>query len=321
MIRSASVYTLEIDDLDAALSDIQAQLAQKLTLLTHTAGIIHCSGDFIESGVAAHISNSLPFPVVGSTTSSQAVNKTYGMFMLTLLVLTSDDVVFVPACTSGLTDDFNGAMAHSFPSQKDVPDMPLKMVLAFPPLKETIAGDSFVHAFENLCGSIPVFGAFAVEEEIMTYARHYVICNETCAQKEMSYLLIYGNVNPRFFISNVPQRSKALLAGKITSAEKNILHEVNGIRAIDYFKSIGFVQNDALKNGVEFIPFVLTLQDEDGNTTQFVRALTSFDANGSAVCRGYMYEAAELTIGSHTAADIITASRDTVTRINAAENA
>jgi len=311
MITSASLYTFEIDDHDKALEEIQAQLSEKLVLKKYTAGIIHCTVDYLESGVLTYICEALEFPVIGATTTSQAVNDKLGKLMLTIMVMTSDDVQFVPARTNGLTHGQFAAIEQSCPSDI-IPDLPLRLILAFPPLKDEYSGDTFVTAFESVYGNVPVFGALSIEEEIFTYTRNFTIYNGEYLENEVTYLLLYGDINPRFFITNVPQRSNLFKVGTITKAEGNIIHEIDGMKTVDFFEHIGYSLS-----GVGFVPLVLTLQDSPScEPSQFVRGLVEFDENGSALCRGKVYENAILTIGSNSVDDIIAASKNTTELLN-----
>ena len=209
---------------------------EKLVLKKYTVGILHCSADFAESGVVTHICEALPFPIVGSTTTSQAVNGKFGILMLTLMVMTSDDVRFAASHTTGLAEEKINSVEQSRPADV-VSDMPLKLIIAFPPLCEECSGDDFVTALEATYGNVPVFGAFSVEEELMTYERNATFFNGEIYTYEMTYLLVYGDINPRFIVSNVPERSALFQVGVITKAEGNILHEINGMRTIEFFKS------------------------------------------------------------------------------------
>ena len=315
MITSASLYTFEIDDHDKALDEIQSQLNEKLILKKYTAGILHCAADYVESGVVTHICEALGFPIVGTTTTSQAVNDKLGKLMLTIMVMTSDDVQFVPARTNGLINSQSDAIVQSRPADI-VSDLPLKLILAFPPLEGEFSGDTFVTAFESAYGNVPIFGSFSVEEEIFTYSRNCTIYNGECYQNEVTYLLLYGDINPRFFITNVPQRSNLFQVGKITKAEGNILYEIDGMRTVDFFTRIGYSLS-----GVGFVPLVLTLEDSiNAELSQFVRGIVEFDENGYASCRGEVYEGAVLTIGSNAADDIIAASKNTTELLNEEEN-
>lgn len=317
MIEAASLHTFEIDEPDIALAEIQRQLAEKLTLRRNTAGILQCDPEFITSGIVTRICQSLGFPIVGGTSAGQATNDAVGDLMLTLLVLTSDDVSFVAARTEGLAEDLFGATERSFQAARtSLGDSP-KVVFAFPPIIEAYAGDWYVEAFERLCGQTPVFGSLAVDDAITVYDRCATVCDGEIMAQEMAYLLISGEVSPRFFIATVPGASAMPETGVITHAEGNIVHKINGMRAIDFFESAGLAKDGVLRRGVDFVPFLMTLTNEDGSAQRpFVRALIRFDAQGSAVCRGTMYEGATFMIGSNSGADVLATTADTVARIN-----
>jgi len=321
MIRSASLYTFEIDDLDHALEDIQSQLNNNLTLLKNTAAILHCEPDFIESGVVAHICNALSFPIVGNTTIAQATNASDGVLMLSMLVFTSDDVLFIPVHTEGHSDDFWGSIQNSFLSAQPETSLPLKLILAYPPLFDKYPGDDYINAFQNLCGNVPIFGSVATEDEITIKVHSASICNGVSYTDEFSYLLVYGNVSPRFLISAVPQKSDLFEASVITKASSNILQEIDGLRTIDFFEQISLAKNGVLCDGIEFIPFILSLKKEDGSLSHsFVRAIMNLTEEGFAYCRGIMYENAVFSIGSNAASNIINSSKETTQLLNMESN-
>ena len=321
MIKSMVLHTFEANDPAIALKEIQGQFDEKCTLLANTVGILHCTFDFVESGVVSHICNALPFPIVGGTTIAQATNDTIGTFMLTLMVLTSDDVEFIPACTQGHANDFSDSIERSFLSSSKASALPLKLILAFPPIIEKYSGDSYVDVFDKLSGNVPVFGSFAVEDEIMIYTRNATFYGGECFAEEMVYLLFFGNVNPRFLVSAVSKNANLIEAGTITKAEKNVLHEINGLRTLDFFEQIGFAHEGVLVDGIEFVPFMLSLRGKDGKLTHpFARGFVSFDEQGSGRYRGTMYENATLHISSTSGDDILSASKETTQLINTHEN-
>ena len=107
-MKCASVYTYEIDDPGVALEEIKEQIGEKLTLLENTVGIVMCHPEFIMSGVFRHISENLPFDLVGATSSVQSVNGEAGELILTIFIMTSDDVRFVTGATENLAGDLQG---------------------------------------------------------------------------------------------------------------------------------------------------------------------------------------------------------------------
>lgn len=317
MIRAASMHTFEIDEPEIALEEIRRQLEEQLVLQNNTAGILQCDPEFIESGVAAHLCQNLPFPIVGGTSAGQATNAAAGDLMLTLLVLTSDDVEFVAAHTNGLASDLFGATERSYKEATASMRNPPRLIITFPPIIEAYAGDWYVDAFERLCGSVPVFGSLAVDDAITVYDRCATVCNGAAMAQEMTYLLVYGEVTPQFFIATAPRKSSLPETGIITRAEGNIVHEINGVRAIDYFERVGLAVEGVLRQGVDFVPFLMTLKNENGlEQRPFVRALIRFDQQGSAICRGTMYEGATFTIASNSGSDVIDATLGTIEQVN-----
>jgi len=321
MIRSASLYTFEIDDVDKAVHEVHSQLRSKLTLQKNTVGILHCSFDFVASGVVAALGVSLPFPIVGVTSAGQAVNGISGSMMLTLLVLTSDDVEFVPARTKGHPEDFKGSLEQSFKTARSGSSLPLKLVLAFPPIIEKYSGDDYIEVFTSLCGDVPVFGSLAVEEEILDYTRNATFYNGDWSADEAVYVLVCGNVTPRFFVATVLPTASRVEAGIVTKAEGNILYDVNGTRVLTFFEDIGFVQKGDLFSGAEYMPFLLAPRKADKKLgTPFVRGLVRFEQDGSALFRGTVYENTLLTISTMSVDDILTGSREAVETLNAEKN-
>jgi hypothetical protein len=315
MIQAASAYTFEIDDPQAALAELRQQLNGQLSLRKNTAGILQCDPDFIASGVAAYLGRELGFPVVGGTSVGQAVNKASGNLMLTLFVLTSDEVEFTAARTTGLSQDFYGAIERSWKAARGASSDSPKLIIAFPPILEAYAGDSYIDALERLCGKTPVFGSLAVEDAVTTYDRCATLYGGETMLEEMAYLVVCGETAPRFRVSSAPQASILSEAGVITRAENNIVHEINGVRAIDFFERIGLAKNGVLHEGVDFVPFLMTLKDddgEDGEQQPFVRGLIGFDAQGSAICRGTMYEGASFTFGANSKIDVIDSALDMI---------
>ena len=319
MIQSASLFTFEIDDPDAACRDITRQLAEKLRLKKNTAAIMQCDPEYAESGISQRICEALSFPVVGSTAIAQATGGACGAFMLTLLVFTSDDVEFVAVRTEGHSDDFHGSVERS--SAAAVCDLPLKLILAHPPLIDRNSGDDYIDAFRRVYGSVPVFGALAIEEELVGNTRSATVYNGEIFHDEMAYLLVFGNVEPRFFVPGIPPKSNLLEAGIITKSSGSVVYEINGMRAIDFFERLSLANDGVPSEGIFHIPFRLSVKMADGNMSPaFARGIYGFDEDGAALCRGAMPEGAVLTIGSNTESELLAGATEAVRKINALDD-
>ena len=96
MIRSYSLATSEVDDLETAIREIREQVGA-VSLHTHSVGIVTCHYDFINNGIIQAMGAALPFPIVGITSFYQVTPQVRGLFELSITVLTSDDVRFAVA--------------------------------------------------------------------------------------------------------------------------------------------------------------------------------------------------------------------------------
>ena len=323
MIKAISVHTSIIDDMSLACNDLKEQLDKKLTLLSNSIGIVQCDPEFIEAGIMSPLSDALGIPLVGGTTVSIATNDTTSDFMFSLFVLTSDELEFAVSCTNGLFDDYAAAIRQSMEVSIKASEKPLRMALVFPTVTDNgdLPGDIYVEAIEEVCGNVPVFGTLSVDDALEQYDRSMSVFNKDAFKRELSYVLIFGNANPRFFVATVPSQSNIVDSDAVvTRVEGNVIFEINNISAYSYFESIGFAVDGKFKAGVYFIPLLVTIQDADKIKRTFVRALLTFNPDGSALCRGKIPPGAQIAFGSLQSADILTATSEVAAQINQEQN-
>ena len=318
MIKAASLQTFEIDDIPLACRELKEQLNERLTLLNNSVGLVQCDPEFIETGFLEFLYNELGIPLVGGTTVAAATNNAIGNLTFSMLVLTSDDVEFVVSHTVGFADNVTEAIERSLKTTLGDSPKPLKLALVFPPVFENLSGDHYIEAFENVCGMIPVFGTNPVDDNFPNFDRSLAIFNDKALALEMSYVLLFGNVTPRFFVAAVPAQVNIVESGAvITRAVDNIVYELNHIPAVKYLEDLGLAANGALKSEAGFFPLLVTANTTDNHTVSarpFVRALVGIEADGSAVCRGKMPEGARITFASYNSADVMSATTETITQ-------
>ena len=325
MIKSASLFTTEIDDLDLAINQLKAQLSEKLTLMKNTVGIVQCDTEFVDEGIVPMMYEALGIPLVGGTTTSSATNVGVGKFAVSILVLTGNDVDFVVSCTSELKGDYWHEIKRSFEDtaaefsglQKHTP----KLALVFPPINDEIAGDDYIDAIESACGDVPIFGTLFVDDSLGSFDKSAAIFNGETSRTKMPYVLIYGNVNPKFSIVTVPREEGLVYANAIiTKASENIVYEINYKPAVKFFEEVGISKGKNLTNGAAFVPTILIMRNSM-ERDYFVRAMMKIEKDGSVSFRGRMYEGARIVIGSNAGADVMAESRKGVECIAADKDA
>ncbi|MDL2271449.1 FIST C-terminal domain-containing protein [Desulfovibrio sp. OttesenSCG-928-I05] len=316
MLHCVSVFTYEIDDPERALKEIREQLEEKITFLEHSVGIILCHPEFIESGVVKHLSENLPFECVGMTTSSQAVNGGVGELILTLFVMTSSDVHFRTGVTADVDDGIDGPVHDAFTIASAGTTETPKLVITFPPLLLQYAGDAYIYAWEKVLPGVPVFGSIAIDDTL-TFDTSETIYNGVNYKSAVSFVLCYGNINPRFLVGTLPEENVLPYKGEVTKATGPFVQEINNMNAYTYFESIGFANNGTLAESYLFMPFVIDQKKRDDyDGIPVVRGHVSFTDDGTAIFRGDVYEGSTFSLLTCTPEGVLSTTRQAIEHIN-----
>ncbi|MDR0490139.1 MAG: FIST C-terminal domain-containing protein [Oscillospiraceae bacterium] len=316
MLKCASVYTFEIDDPDIALEEIQTQLEEKITLLEHSVGIVMCHVEYIASGVIKRLSEDLPFDIAGVTTSSQAVNLEAGELMLSIFVMTSDDVRFKSGVTENLSGDIHEPIGAAFrKASAGEPEMP-GLALVFPPLILEYAGDAYISAWEKIAPGTPLFGTLAVDDTI-TFGDSETIYGGASYKTEMSFILCYGNIQPRFLIATLSGDNEIPHKGEITKSDGCFVSEINNINAYKYFENIGFASNGVLNQGFGLALYVIDQKKrKDYDGVPVVRGLVDFTEDGTAIFRGDVDEGSSFVMLTSNKEDVLSSTRQKIEELN-----
>jgi hypothetical protein len=280
--------TGEIDDVEAAVSAIQGQLDLPRKLLSNSVGIIACHYEFINTGAVEELCKRLPFPVVGCTTLGSAVRDACGVEMLSISVLTSDDVVFSTALVENLDalDILPAAGAVYQQAREDIGGDP-DMILVYAPLMLSLGSVPIMKAINDLGGGIPVFGAISCDST-PDYHESRVIYNGTAAANTLALVLVKGNIRPRFYVNAIPEASIQKLTAVVTDSDGCLLKKVNDVPFLEYLESIGISKAGVLASTGSF-PIMADYNDGSQPTG---RAIYSTTAEGYALLGG------EIPIGS-----------------------
>ena len=316
MLKCASVYTYEVDDLDVALDEINTQLSESITLLEHTVGVIMCHPEFVASGAVKHISENLPFDMAGITSSAQAVNGEIGELMLTIFIMTSDDAWFKTGATADLTDEIYAPTQAAYAKASDGESGAPKLALIFPPLFQETAGDDYIEAWERIIPGVPVFGGLAIEDTI-PFDDSETIHNGESFKTAMTFILCYGNIDPRFYIGTLHEDRVMPYKGEITKSSGSVVQEINNIPAYDYFEDLGFASNGMLVNSFGFVLFVIDQKKRDDyDGVPVVRGIASFTEDGAAVFRGDMDEGSTFNMLISNSDDVMSTTETILSKVN-----
>ncbi len=305
MIKSFSAYTTEIDDVEFAVSDLVEKLDFKGKLLKNSIGIVSCFADFVESGVIKALSEKLPFEIIGTTTIANTTKGEIGDTMLSLLVLTSDNLEFITGITEPIKGETQEILCAAYEKAISRHSEKPSLMFSFVPLLFNVSGDFFVEAMDNITGNLPNFGTLPVDHN-PDYSEAYVILDGKAYKDCYAFLLIYGDIKPDFYIGTISDEKIFPEKGAITASQGNQLQSVNGKSTTEFLLSVGLTQNEEGNiAGINAFPIIINYND---GTEPVVRAMFAVTPDGSAVCGGKVPVGATLTIGRFDADEIISTS-------------
>ena len=315
MVTMLTAHTFELDDIEAAVSEIVSQLDLENKQRKYSAGILSCYPEFLETGVVKAVCDRMPFDIVGCTTLGCGTPGAHGLMMLSLSVLTSDEVVFATALSSPLVDGHMKAMEDAYAcASAALPDNP-SMMIPMVPLVSGLSNDVVIDALDAISGGLPIFGTLP-SDDTSDYSQSFVLYNGESFAGSMAMLLLSGPITPQFFIVSIPDGKRQKQEALITSSEGCIVHEVNGMPIVEYLQTIGLCKATDL-DVVKIVPFIVDFND---GTTPVARGIYRFTPEGSAVCGGHMPLNATLAIGSLESEDVVSSTRKMIETVLADKN-
>jgi hypothetical protein len=300
-----TAYTREIDDLEAAVNEILEQLNLNERLLRHGVGILSFHPEFLDSGAVRAVSEALPFDSIGGTTCNVAVDGAMGDLMLTLTVLTSDDIVFRAGASLPIEDDPQEAIKELY-SRLAPPSLERPSLLfTLAPVISHTGGDDFIEALDTVSGGVPLFGSMA-----FTYRPDFGGI-ETCwngnrYSNVLTLIAMFGEVKPEFHLTFIPKDNIIQQNAVITQAAKNQVQSINGQAPLQYLESVGLAENGSIA-GIASIPFVLTLPDG----SQMVRSAYGVTDEGYILAFGAVPQGVKTGFSGCGAEFVLQSARET----------
>ena len=291
MITMFTARTSEIDEIDEAISDIKNQI-DFTSLKKHSGGLLFCHIDYIESGVVEALCKELPFSVIGMTSMVSADEHGYGLFDLTLTVLTSDEVSFEAGMTGSINhDNYAAEIDRLYTRLRDSVENDPAMIVTFMPYIRDVSGYQVTAAMDKSCHGIPMWGSITNNIDF-NYETVQTICNGDYLSAGVAMMFLNGPVEPKFIVSSIPEQNIANNRAIITKSEGAVLREVNDLPILKYLANIGLM---ITKENITTTP--LMVYYGDAKEPVALGFYTLFD-DGSVLTGGEMPEGTSFAVGS-----------------------
>lgn len=322
-MKSLQAFTKEIDDLDIAIAELDAQIDRN-ELLKNSCGILFCGHETDVEELARRIKATFDIPFIGCTALAMMNTNGYSESTICLHILTSDECEFKigftdpiaePSDVDKIVDVYH--KLHEGIEQKE------RVIIAYAPWWSNMSYEYVIGKIDEESGGVPIYGGIASDGWDFENLR--VICNGMVSNTQAVMLLIFGDIRPIFSIG---QSVSAMKEDKrtVTKADGATVYELEGSLMIDYIKELGldsdkdFVLTDCMAT-----PFVTTLKTDDGDEIDILRVLSSIDhKSGGCTFLGRVEEGSDICMVRIDKSNIIASIRqlfdDVISQINASKD-
>ena len=309
MIKTMTAYTTELDDEKLAVEQLKSQLNLDENLMKNTIGIAACHYEFVLSGTFQAVCDALPFDIVGTISSAQSIHDESGVLIMTLMVITSDDVEFDKVVTPSLLSEPGQVIADSYQAacRAEKP----ALVLTFGAFIPQNSGDEYVNVLTGISGGVPFFGTLAVDDTL-DFANTFVLADGEYHRDKLVMILIYGDIHPKFFVANISDDKVLEKSALVTKSAGPVLMEVNERPIIDYFEDLGLMEASGVQYALTSLPFLLDYNDGTPKVSKIFVMLTP---EKYALCAGSMPEGSTLYMASIDAKDIMLTTGEAIDSI------
>ncbi len=299
-MRSITLYTEEIDDLEEAVEELLSQVGG-FEFEKNTLGIFFSEEDLDYSEFYKVLSAKWSFPIIGCTSMAMLTDKQgYCPIGMSLMIMTGDDVEFAAGITGELDiDNYKTELETTYNELKKKLTSPEKLVISYGGAvydEKDVAGDFLVDELSRLSGGVFVYGASASDGFTFTGSR--VFFNDKITRNGQAIALVSGNIEPRIVsINSVGE--KAPFHYMITKSEGNRVEKVGEMTFVEALQKEGMKtgKTDVLGDYI-LSPFVVSIRQEDGDKVWVTRNLSLLNNDaGTGLFMGNIPEGATINIG------------------------
>jgi small ligand-binding sensory domain FIST len=319
MINVFTAATVEIDDVEAAVSSLLSQLAAQGEIGENALGLITCQYEFVLSGVVNELRKALPFPIAGCTSSTMAMapipkglqqSEAEGDLCLTLMVLWGEGVTFTTATTESVALDKDIAnICQPVFAQREKP----ALVWSFAPRVGFVAGDLLVEAVTELSGGALVFGGYSVDDSPTFQENCYVITPDGDFLDRVGFVLCYGDIKPSFYCASITEKRILDRWFMVTEAKGNEIISINDRSSLEFLELIGITAE--MTRSAVLTNLVLAIQVD--KTSYYPRQIVGLSDNDTLMLGGTVENGTRFRVGGFDKLDMLTAAQEAAGKISA----
>ncbi|MCL2363042.1 MAG: FIST C-terminal domain-containing protein [Defluviitaleaceae bacterium] len=300
MTKTFTASTIELENSEIAIKEIKSQLNFDSNLLHNTIGILSCHQEFVLNGIAQAIIAALPFKVVGTVASVQSIGaEAPEPFLLTLMVITSDDVEYKTILTPSILENPKQVIADSY--KKCAADKAPALIIMLSSFIMQNSAAEYVNVLTDISGGVPCFGTIAVDDTF-NFEHSYLISDSEFYNDRMCLVLAYGNLSPKFYVANISPSKAIGSKAIVTKSEGHLIKEIDGQSVETFMRGMGI--NIDITTGYDMaqLPFLIDYNDGSLPVSRLLIAMTP---EGYAICASDVPEGRGIQFAQSDAEDVI----------------
>ena len=306
-MRSITLYTEEIDDLNEAVEELFAQ-AEGFEFAKNSMAILFTEEETDYPELYRLLSVKWKFPVIGCTAMAMLTGKEgYCAMGISVMILTSDTCEFAAGITGPLnTDNYYDVIGEEYRKTKSGLSSEPKLIIAYGGMvtdETSVPGDYIVDTLDDVSGGVTVYGATASDG--FTFTGFRVFCNGEQLKDGVVMGLVSGDINPKTICVNSIE-NKASFTYQITESRRNQVYRLGNGTFVETLKKEG-MEADKIDVLGDYLlsPFMVTMDKGDGDSVEAVRNLSVLNHDtGTGSFLGVMPEGSILGIGLLNRSDV-----------------
>lgn len=297
-MKSATVATWEIDNIEKAVEELKSALSSKLELQKSSLGMVYCDADVDVAQLGEKLSSALAIEIVGLTTTATIERwDGYNDMGIVLTVITDDNLKFAIGDTGDLQDDqYEEQITTAYKAAESILGERPKLILQFAPYITSITSENYVEIMDRLSDNAPIFGGVSTDHYDLQYQKTFR--GKKVYERSLIFILLGGSVRPVFSIHH-SFTSRTKRKGVITKSNGNIVERVDNQTFKEFIADFGPVPTEEeVIFRFQSTPFVLELPDYSPDEQPVVRVLCTMDhVNETGGFLSKMPEGSSLSIG------------------------
>jgi hypothetical protein len=303
MVKTLTAYIREPDSPARVAASIAEQLNLKENRLKNSFALIFHHKYFHKTKVFRAIYKTLNMETLGIASSMLSASGAYGE-ILTVMVLTSDDVEFVSGLSAPIFANYEILLSELYHTTADKISAPARLMLLFSQPSYDLCGGNILDRMNEVTGGLDIFGTIT-----STYPYDKEVCgifyNGGFYTDRVAIVLLCGVLDVSFFAWRIPVERFGIKDILVTESKKNILLEFNNVPALTFLKDMGLVEGlDDIE--LLIIP-ICVLKPGGGHRTLVMQGIVDSD---HVVCQAEIPPGSIISLGSISHDDVIASMKN-----------